>query len=73
MGEQIVRVIRGVIDVPNTSPTALTEQRLIDRLAPGFGARSFKHVQRYHVGQHVTLSASEAARLMAAGIVAIVS
>jgi hypothetical protein len=65
----VVVVRRGVVDIPNPDPAALREQRRINAQNLGFGARTFAHVRRYRVGETITLSTSEAARLAGLGIV----
>jgi hypothetical protein len=72
VSEQTVLVLRGIVDVPDTSPAALAEQRLIERQAPGHGARTFKHRRLFHVGERLMLSAGDAERLARAGVVEIV-
>lgn len=68
-----VTVVLGTLDVPDTSAAAIAEQRLIDRQAPGFGGRMFKYRRLFRVGERVTLSAAEAARLAELGVVKLVS
>jgi hypothetical protein len=67
-----VVITNGTVDVSDTSAAAIGEQRLVDRMNPGFGGRTFKHRRLFRVGERVTLPAGEAARLAQAGIVAIV-
>jgi hypothetical protein len=59
----------GCVDIPDTSQAALAERWRINQQSPGFGARTFAHVRRYRVGETITLSTSEAARLAGLGIV----
>lgn len=61
-----VLVVRGTVDVPDVG--AIGKQREIERLGVGFGARTWAHTRRYHVGERITLKAEEAARLIALGV-----
>jgi hypothetical protein len=62
-----VRVIRGCVDVPGVASVA--EQRRINWLGLGLGARNFL-TRRYCEGEVITtFSEGEAKRLAAAGIV----
>ena len=63
-----VIVVKGVIDIPDTGPAVLAEQWRLG----GFGARNATHFRRYWPGETVNLSAGEAQRLVAAGVVEIV-
>jgi hypothetical protein len=59
-------VVRGCVDVPDLA--AIGAQREIELQNLGFGARSFAHMGRCHVGQSVELVVAEAERLIALGI-----
>ena len=71
MTEVIVR--SGCVDVPDTSAAAIGEQRLIDRMNPGFGGRTFKHRKLFRAGETAILPESEARRLANLGIVQLVT
>jgi hypothetical protein len=68
MTKVVVRV--GVIDVPDVA--SIGEQRRLARIDAA-AAHSFWHIRRYRIGEVVDLADSEARRLAAAGIVALVS
>ena len=50
-------VRRGTVDL--VDPEGLAEQRRINQLGPGFGARMHRFTKRYSPGQKISLPASE--------------
>lgn len=64
-------IIRGCIDVLD-DPAAVAEQRRVNWLAFGFGARNRHHVRRYYEGEKITLPAGEAERFAKAGLLVLI-
>ena len=64
----IVRI--GCIDVLD-GPAAVAEQRRLNAMGHGFGARNRLHVRRYHEGEKIELPVGEFDRLQKLGIVAL--
>jgi hypothetical protein len=63
-------VVRGCIDVPD--PAGVGEQRRVNALNPGFGARNYKNLRRYRPGGTIELPSGEAERLSRAGLLVLV-
>ena len=59
-------VVRGTVDA--VDPRGVAEQRRINLLGAGFGARTHAYTRHYHPGDLITLEASEIERLIALGI-----
>jgi hypothetical protein len=62
-------VFRGVVEAP--TPSALAEQRRVNLLSSGFGARTHAHTRRFQPGDTITaddIRAAELERLVALGV-----
>jgi hypothetical protein len=73
MQTRSVVVVRGSVDVPAADPAAIAEQRRINLLSSGFGARTHAYTRRFYPGEMIVgLPAADAHRLARLGVVTLV-